>query len=229
MQGVNYVMESFLDDKTSQESNAVFAYDTPIAHKTLSETIWNIDWNNYFPYSLDSNDIIIKKESFETANSFIEKNKNITLPKNDLRSHFLINENYKLKLKYYKEICDVFSIYDKEDSIIGIYITEPIDWSSYYIRYTNLLPKSRGSNISVNFTNYLLEILKKYPVDRLVCEVSPSNLRMVKRLSELKFNITGNSLSERWGSLITFTKFLNEKNEKFFISNFCTGLRPQVD
>jgi hypothetical protein len=42
-------------------------------------------------------------------------------------------------------------------------------------------------------------------------------------LTRARFNITGSLMSERWGALIRFTKFLNERGEDTFLQQFCRG------
>jgi hypothetical protein len=47
--------------------------------------------------------------------------------------------------------------------------------------------------------------------------------------NKLEFNVNGIALSERWGTLIHFTKILNSTGEKVFLDQFCVGTRPQVE
>jgi hypothetical protein len=51
---------------------------------------------------------------------------------------------------------------------------------------------------------------------------------MMHIATRLKFNQTGTLLSERWGAMVHFTKFLSEEKEEVFLRQFCSGVKYQL-
>jgi hypothetical protein len=54
--------------------------------------------------------------------------------------------------------------------------------------------------------------------------VSPSNATMLHVATRLGFISSGTLLSDRWGALVRFTKFLDTPSESVFTRQFCSQL-----
>jgi hypothetical protein len=65
-------------------------------------------------------------------------------------------------------------------------------------------------------------------VERVDVETSPSNLATMHIMNRFRFNVTGQVLSERWGALVKFSKFLDGDCEKVFLRQYCTGIKYQT-
>ena len=74
----------------------------------------------------------------------------------------------------------------------------------------------------------LFEQLKRAGVERVEADTSPANMATMHLLTRLRFNMTGTTLSERWGAHVHFTKFLDERSEGVFLEQFCSGVKYQV-
>jgi len=60
----------------------------------------------------------------------------------------------------------------------------------------------------------LFEILKSAGVERIEADTSPGNFASMTVMTRLRFNLTGTVLSERWGAMMHFTKFLDERRSQ---------------
>lgn len=195
--------------------------------RRLSESLWNFQWSSTLPLPLHGDSqFTFQQASYLECVEFIEQHKNDILEENEQSGAFLNFDLHPSKRIFLETFSDLFSFKD-EDQIIGIYTANPIDWSSYYFRYINVLPEYRGFNLAIKSISFLIEHLKKHGVERILCDVSPSNLRQITRLTKLGFNIVGQETSERWGTLLKFNKFLSKKHEKYYLNQFCQGARPQ--
>jgi hypothetical protein len=72
-------------------------------------------------------------------------------------------------------------------------------------------------------------------VARVESEVSPSNTSALNLQLKQGFMVTSATNSERWGSVLRLTKFLNPESERIFRRQFCsiptrtTALDPKRD
>lgn len=192
----------------------------------LSQELWGINWEKHFPKELANSSIIMNISNFSEFISFVQNHLLEMFPDSS-SSNFLHSESGPAKEIYYNKCVDIFSFKDG-DKIVGVFIGNPIDWSSYYMRFTYVQPDYRGKNIFSHCSDYMTKILSHFPIDRIEAEISPSNLGQIKRIHNLGFNITGMRLSERWGGLNIMTKFLNIKHKKVFLNQFCQGAKPQL-
>lgn len=190
-----------------------------------STRIYRIDWNKYFPHKIESTPLTITRGNYDLAVEFMKLHfKEIHQVSDDEK--FLPEDYSESKRRYYKEFGDFFFFRDN-DHLVGFFVGTLLDWSSYYIRNCSILPSFQNKKIYQNMISRLLDGLGENNVDRVEVDVSPSNLAAIHIFNKLKFNVTGTTLSERWGSNVKFTKFLNHKNETVFLDQFCYGVRPQ--
>jgi hypothetical protein len=108
-------------------------------------------------------------------------------------------------------------------------ICTPLDWSSYYVRSAALLPEYQGRQAIQHFlSGVLFPELTRAGVERVELDTSPSNLAMMHIATRLRFNPTGTLLTERWGALVHFTRYLAADSEQVFLDKFCAGPRYQT-
>ncbi len=191
----------------------------------LSTRIWGIDWEQHFPV-LTANGYSLELSDFDTVAHFLKEHYREIFQADLDEGSFLHSEMNAAKGRFYREAAD-FIVFKKNGSIVGTFVGNPSDWSSYYLRNIAILPEHQGKKIHQTFLDHFIALISSY-VDRVEAEVSPSNLAQVHTLNKEGFNIVGLQLSERWGSNVRMTKFVNRNHQKVFLSQFCTGVKPQL-
>jgi len=193
----------------------------------LSTKIWGIKWQEYFPAQYD-NGITVSPTDFRAVASFMAMNMEAIYRENSDLSPFLKMSKSDFKRRFYEEAADFFML-STEGREIGILTANPSDWGTYYLRNVSILTEYQNRGVFQPFFVQLLQILSKHGVERAEAEVSPSNLGQVHLLNKLGFNVTGFSVSERFGTLTKFTKYFSHYHEENFIEQFCFGVKPQLN
>src|SRR4051812_6212087 len=179
------------------------------ASASLSYRLYGLDWRKHFPVILNGGEIEVRYGTPQVGLEFYKSHySEIFNPEGQVA--VLNPKTEKAKLNYYKEAGDFFEFYYKQQ-LIGIFVGTPIDWSSYYFRNIAILPGHQGKRIGSQVEAYLIEVLKKYPIERIEGDVSATNARHMQILSKLNFIVTGVKFSDRWGGLIQLTRFLSEE------------------
>ena len=112
-----------------------------------------------------------------------------------------------------------------EGRTVGLIVGAPEDWSSYYVRIFAVLPEYQRRTLTRRFAREcLFEPLAEYGVERVVAETWPTNIAMSHAFTELQFHVTGHQLSERWGALVRYTKFLDPARGEAFARRFAAML-----
>jgi hypothetical protein len=190
-----------------------------------SKLFWNIDWNDFLPLQLTNDGIFVQYSSYEKSSIFIKEHYSDIFEQNP--EDPFVSENSIAKTNYFKHLGDFFEFYHI-DQIVGLLLCTPTDWNTYYLRSGAVLKNYHGRKLLQRFFPILADILKIGGVERIETDTSPSNLAMMHILTKLRFNVTGNILTDRWGAHIHFTKFLNETCEKVFLDQFCSGVKYQT-
>jgi RimJ/RimL family protein N-acetyltransferase len=191
----------------------------------LSRLLWDIDWRSWLPRRLTEDGIEFHLSSIEAAMPFVSAHYAEIFEQDLERDGFFSEPFDGPKMRYYRT-ADVFEI-RHAGRTIGLLIGAPSDWSTYYIRSMAVLPAYQGRQLPRCILPFLFERLAKAGVRRFEADTSPSNLVSVRSLTRLRFNITGTVLTERWGALLRFTKFVDEGAEEVFLDKFCSGVRYQ--
>lgn len=127
------------------------------------------------------------------------------------------------KARYYETAGDFF-LFLHGSKMVGFFVGTSTDWSSYYFRNCSILPAYQGQRIYQKFLVKMLDVISKTKgVERVEGDVAPTNYPHVHILNKLQFTITGFNCSERWGTLLHFTKFMGAENQHRFAENFCFG------
>lgn len=199
----------------------------PHSSRSFSEDIFELDWTEYFPCLLGGEDAV-ERVDYQTAVQFILAHQTETFEQERWGHRFFNDQGSPAKQRYYERVADHF-LFKQKGLPVGLVVGTLIDGHSYYLRYGMVLRNFQNGGRIQNFVNHLCAILKKHGVHRVETDVAPSNLVNVHLFNKLQFNISGLSLSDRWGTLIHFTKILNEEAEIIFLNQFCAGPRPQME
>ncbi|HKU42742.1 MAG TPA: hypothetical protein VJR89_31505 [Polyangiales bacterium] len=128
---------------------------------------------------------------------------------------------------YLAQACDLIEL-RHHDETIGVLIGAPDDWSSYYVRAFAMMAEYQRPALIRRFgRECLFEPLAAHGIQRVLAETSPANLAMSRLLSELHFHVTGHVLSERYGPLVRYTKFLDPSSEAAFRTRFAGSAPPR--
>lgn len=186
----------------------------------LTQLLWGLDWKRHFPLSLDGN-LTVDSSTFAEADAFAKENFRLIYgdaPQNQ----FLIVDDTPARNNFYEQAGDFFLFKDGPANI-GMFVGNALDWSTYYIRSISILPDYQGLKLYQQFLAHLIQCLTQRGVARVEVHIAPSNLAHVHVANKLGFAVSGTLLSERWGALTHFTKYLGESNQLIFEKQFCAG------
>ena len=189
------------------------------SHFHFSKDLLEISWESYFPLKFSDSDFVDWID-FHTVEAFIQEHYHEIFSTSVFSSGAFTSS----KRKYYEIAGDFFGFF-VHSKLVGIFVGTPIDWSSYFFRNAALLSPYRGGQRYTRLLQHLSSILMAHGIERFEGVVSPTNTRHIEILSRLDFTITGVTLSERWGSLVHLTRFLNKTNAALFVNQFCTTLK----
>jgi hypothetical protein len=198
----------------------------PGAERTpLSEALWGIRWNELLPLDLGAG-CTVRPTSFRDAMPFVRRHY-ARIFEDDGSSPFRNDVLTKAKSRYY-DLCADFFDFTYQGEVIGLLVCDPLDWSTYYIRSAAMLPEHQGRGPIQRFlTTSLFEHLARAGVTRVELDVAPSNLAMLHIATRMRMNPTGTVLTERWGALTRFTRFLSPEAHQTFLEQFCSGVNYQ--
>jgi hypothetical protein len=127
------------------------------------------------------------------------------------------------KHEYLRDACDLVELRLAEQTI-GVLIGAPEDWSSYYVRvFAMRRDFQRPGMIRRFIRDCLFAPLTVHSVERICADTSPANTAMSRLLTELHFHVTGSHLSDRWGPMVRYTRFLSPACEAEFRRKFGGG------
>lgn len=191
-----------------------------LAPPSLSRRFWGLAWSKHLPRVVGRNGTTLEVGDWSRVRGFLER----TQP--DLRetNHSVLQLSAQAaKQRYFREHCDLLE-FRYEEQTIGAFIGAPEDWSTYYCRLIAIDPAHNLRHFIRGFAKEALcPILAEVGVERLVGETSPSNLLMQRLFNDLGFHPTGQHLTDRWGTLIRFTKFLDDNAAKSFRDRYASG------
>jgi GNAT superfamily N-acetyltransferase len=187
--------------------------------------VWDIDWAVNLPLPLGYG-IVVRSATLDGILPFVARHSAEIFEENPGASRFLPQRMTEAKKRYYERCADIFEFVDDERTA-GVLVGTPVDWSTYYVRFVATLPRYRGRRIFQTFLPHLFRVLGGAGVERVEAETSPSNLAFVHLMNKFAFNVTGTVLSDRWGALVRFTKFLDSESEEIFLRQYCTGVEYQ--
>jgi ribosomal protein S18 acetylase RimI-like enzyme len=183
----------------------------------LSWRLWDLDWRRHLPWHYEG--IAVEHASFDDALPFMEANYGTIFEAEAMASRFLASPMTPAKTRFCREM-DVFLFRDA-GTTVGVLMSHPTDWSTYYLRSAAVLPAYRARNLMSRCIEATWEPLAAAGVERVEAETAASNAVVVRLLMGLGFAITSIANSERFGAMVRLTKFLQEDAEATFLRQFC--------
>jgi hypothetical protein len=193
---------------------------------TWSERLWGIDWDATLPWKTESGAQCIRVP-FEQALPFVKDNYDLIFA--SANRGFLSEEFTEAKAAFYQEADTFMFVHDAKD--VGIAIAHPSDWNTYYLRTMAILPSYKSRHLATEWTVRVLDLLNRQGVSRFETETAPSNHTVIHGLNKLGLMMTGTTTTERWGTLLRYTKFMDSNADAFYVRRYCMGgwndrLRP---
>lgn len=190
--------------------------------KNLSEILYGIDWGERLPVQFGDYDL--RKGSAKSLFEFTEQNQSVVVGEETFPSY---KESIERKIKYYEFCSDVFDFY-LGDEIIGVVVGNPYDWCSYYLRYILIKKEHQGHNLQNQWVRFMVEQLSRYNVERIEVDFSPAHTAQLLHYQRMGFYFVGSTLSERWGSILRYVKFINPQRRDKYLDQFCHGVKTRA-
>jgi hypothetical protein len=197
----------------------------PESIEPASKSLWGIDWSRDLPRRLTDDGVDLFASRIEDALPFIAAHYTEIFEQSAEQDGFF-REPFDGAKQRYMQSADVLEV-RHAGRTVGLLIGAPSDWSTYYLRSVAFLRAYQGRQLHGRILPWMFDELARAGVRRVEAETSPSNLATVLLLTRMRFNVTGNVLTERWGALLRLTRFLDESAEDVFLDKFCTGIPYQ--
>ena len=177
---------------------------------STSKRWWDLDWNRVLPWQIE--DVTVELSSYDEVLPFVEANYDRLFGERDPR--FFFEEMNEAKRRFWAE-ADVFA-FRREGQTIGYFGGHPSDWSTYYCRTMAILTDAREARVASEIASRLCNALADAGVARMEVDTSIANIPMTRILQRLGFVVTSTIISERWGTMLRFTKLLREDAARVF-------------
>jgi ribosomal protein S18 acetylase RimI-like enzyme len=191
---------------------------------SLSRRLWELDWSRYLPWRFEGIDVV--HSSFDGALPFVQAHYAAIFEAESRASRFLADPMTEPKKRFCREM-DVF-LFQEGGATVGVLMSHPLDWSTYYMRSAAFVPEFRGKNLLSRCVEATYEPLRAAGVERVEVECAASNAVVIRMLAGLGFAISSTANSERFGAVVRFTKFLREEAETAFLRQFCAVSMQRV-
>lgn len=185
----------------------------------LSQLLWG-DWQRAESVQLESG-LRVHYGSTEEAQQFMAAH-HADIFRSEVS--WYSEELTSAKTAYYRFVADLF-VFQDGDEPVGLFVGNPQDWSNYYIRLAAILPKYQGHHAMTEFAEHLYGWLKAAGVARVDTDTAPSNCFTQSNFVKQQYVVSGTLLTERWGALIRYTKYLNPDAEGHYLDKFCVSGR----
>jgi ribosomal protein S18 acetylase RimI-like enzyme len=204
----------------TEEASGIIARNLP-ARPTQSAQLWGFDLCDDLPKQLTSDGVQAVAASYESIRAFVAEQYAMFTEEGLGSAPNAFAQ--KSKQDYLSNRCDLIGLIHA-GKMVGILVGAPEDWSSYYVRVFALQPEYQRPGLTRRFVREcLFEPLARHGVERVVADTNPANAAMTLLFNELDFFVTGNQLTDRWGALIRYTKFLDPACEQQFQRRFGGG------
>lgn len=218
MPGFERAVLSSAPDAAPASCEAAAEPITGVVAAPLSKALWGVDLKQGLPRVLSSDGIVAVAGELSRVREFVS-NEFPSFQEESLGGAPNVNI-VNAKRCYFERACDFIEL-QHDGRTIGVLIGDPEDWSTYYIRVYGIVQAYQRPALVRRFIREcLFERLALHHVERVVAETSPANLAMARTFSEQHFHVTGHQLSDRWGPLVRYTKFLDPAREAAFLERF---------
>jgi RimJ/RimL family protein N-acetyltransferase len=207
---------SFGGFAAAEELSGTFA--SPPPRSSLSAQFWGVDLLRALPRTMTSDGVQAVPGDIVRIREFLAQ----SFPRLTEEAHKGAANAVSMdaKRRYLQLGCDLIELIF-EGRTVGVLVGAPEDWGSYYVRIFAMLPSFQRPALIRRFgRECLFAPLAECGVQRVVADTSPANLAMARCFSELHFHVTGHQLSDRWGPLVRYTKFLDPACERVFLDRF---------
>lgn len=196
-------------------------FPKPTPSPTLSATLWGFDFRSVLPRAMGGGLQAVPGELARIRDFLSSRFPSLT----EEALSGVVNANTRDAKLRYLNACDLIELRD-QDRTLGAIVGAPEDWSTYYVRIFAIAEECQHPRIIRKLVREcLFQPLALYGVQRLAAETSPANRAMCRLFSELEFHATGHQLSDRWGALVRYTRFLDRSCEAVFLGQF-SGTAP---
>lgn len=184
--------------------------------RPLSTQLWGLELPRVLPRKL-GHGMVAVPGNFERLGSFLSEEFRWMVETGGAQAR---PSMVAAKRLYLSTLSDVIEL-QRDGRCVGGLIGAPEDWSTYYVRCFAISPSAQSrASIRVFIRECLFAPLRAHGVERLVAETSPQNIAMTRLFGELSFVMTGQNLSERWGPMVRYTLFLDERAEQSFAHRY---------
>lgn len=192
---------------------------------SLSKLFWGLDLGEGLPKVLSEDGVSAERGERARVSAFLRRE--VPFLSEEQAGTPLDDRAVAVKRWYLGEASDLLELRHQGETV-GVLIGAPEDWSSYYVRMFATSARYQQRRLTRRFFNQCLyEPLTKHGVERLIADTSPGNLAMAHCFTEQHFYVSGQILSERWGPLIRYTRFLAPSRREAFLSQFGRGAPPR--
>jgi hypothetical protein len=188
--------------------------------KRLSESLWGIDYAQHFPLALGE-ELSVGVADVSEALQFAGEHFAGVFG-TAAEATFWTGGSAEARVRYLERVCDLFIFRDRGEAV-GLFVGNPVDWSTYYIRSTVFLRAYQGRALYQRFLSTLFQLLGDAGVERVEAETAPSNLQCVIALTRQRFFASGSALTDRWGALTKFTCHLHAAPKAVFLRQYCSS------
>jgi hypothetical protein len=216
---------AYADDAFADLAEQSGTFRSPAA-RTLSDAFWRLDLTRDLPRTITKDGVEVMPGEFDRIRGFLAR-EFPSLTEEGLAAAPLDPQLADTKRWYLGHACDLLEL-RKSDETIGVMIGAPEDWSTYYLRVYAVAPRHQRPILSRRFAECVVGPLVACGVQRIVTDTSPTNAAAALRLSEMRFHVTGQQLSERYGPLVRYTKFLDPAAEAAFVSRYAGSAPPRA-
>src|SRR5262249_31888649 len=116
------------------------AAKTSSAPNTLSERYWGLNWKEILPWHFD--DVSVEVGDLSVALPFVAKHYATIFMRTQEYEYPFYEETMTAAKGRFLGECDTF-IFRCENEIVGLLMSHPTDWSTYYMRTAAVLPEFR--------------------------------------------------------------------------------------
>jgi ribosomal protein S18 acetylase RimI-like enzyme len=198
----------------------------------MSTRLWRLDWQGLLPWTLEVGDaaraggadVTVEMGTTDEAVAFVAEHHPRLFGAAGGEQRFLASPMTDAKRRFCDEM-DVLVMRARDASgtgrrVVGLFMSHPSDWSTYYIRTVAILPEYQGRGYYARFTANLYEPLRRAGVERVETEISVANTRLLRMFAGQGYVVTATSSTERWGAVVRLTKFLAADAEKVFLQQY---------
>lgn len=183
----------------------------------LSELFWGVDLGAGLPRLLSEDGICAERGEIGRIGAFLQDE----FPFFAEEQPGALDERIAATKRWYlSAACDLLEL-RQDGATVGVMVGAPEDWSTYYLRLFAVSQRCQRRGLTRRFFNECVaEPLQSRGVERVVADTSPANLAMAHTFAEQRFYATGQLLTERWGPMIRYTRFLQPARRDAFTTKF---------